>query len=68
MVVIDHLNGYKTLYAHLDTIFIKQKNFVVKESLIALSGNTGENSSGYHLHFAMYFDEKPINPEKVLKK
>jgi murein DD-endopeptidase MepM/ murein hydrolase activator NlpD len=50
MVVIDHGNGFQTLYAHLKVYYVKVGDSVVKGQKIGEVGTTG-NSSGPHLHF-----------------
>ena len=52
VVVIDHGNGWQTLYAHLDTINVGCGQAVFKGGAIGTMGVTG-NSSGPHLHFEM---------------
>lgn len=52
VVVIDHGNGWQTLYAHLDTINVGCGQAVFQGNLIGTMGVTG-NSSGPHLHFEM---------------
>jgi murein DD-endopeptidase MepM/ murein hydrolase activator NlpD len=52
VVVIDHGNGWQTLYAHLDTINVGCGQAVFKGGTIGTMGVTG-NSSGPHLHFEM---------------
>lgn len=49
-VVIDHQNGYWTLYAHLDSIRVPEGKTVQKGEAIGAVGSTG-NSTGPHLHF-----------------
>lgn len=51
-VVIDHENGYKTVYAHLSMRNVNKGDSVDKGSLIGLSGNTG-SSTGPHLHIEL---------------
>lgn len=60
-VVIDHKNGYKTLYAHLSKINTKKGSKVEKGDVIGVMGNTG-NSTGVHLHFEIQKNGKPVNP------
>lgn len=64
-ILIDHGNGYQTLYAHLSQVSIYCGAKVEKGKLIGLSGNTG-NSSGPHLHFEVRVPGGYVNPLKVL--
>ena len=49
-LVIDHGNGFQTLYAHLEAYDVEAGDNVAKGQHIAKMGSTG-NSSGPHLHF-----------------
>jgi LysM repeat protein len=61
-VVIDHGNGWQTLYAHLDTYTVGCGSYVYGGDYIAGMGSTG-NSSGPHLHFEMMHDAYgKVNP------
>jgi penicillin-binding protein A len=64
-VMIDHGNGYRTLYAHLSQVSIHCGAKVDQGKLIGLSGNTG-NSTGAHLHFEVRVPGGYINPLRVL--
>ena len=64
-VLIDHGNGYQTLYAHLSQVSIHCGAKVDQGKLIGLSGNTG-NSTGAHLHFEVRVPGGYINPLNVL--
>ena len=48
--IIDHLNGYYSLYAHLQTIYAQYGQFVRQGQSVGIIGNTGD-SDGEHLHF-----------------
>ena len=50
MVVVDHGNGYQTLYAHMDAFFVEVGQDVEKGQLLGKCGSTG-NSTGPHVHF-----------------
>ncbi len=65
VILIDHLNGYSTLYAHLAKALVQSKRFVQKGEVIALVGNTG-NSTAPHLHFEIMLNEKHLNPDSLL--
>lgn len=68
MMIINHDNGYITLYKHCSSLLKKQRDFVRQGELIALSGNSGKNTTGPHLHFEIWHNGKPINPEEILVK
>ncbi|SES14447.1 Murein DD-endopeptidase MepM and murein hydrolase activator NlpD, contain LysM domain [Gracilibacillus ureilyticus] len=60
-IVIDHNNGYRTVYAHLSSISVSAGQTVEKGSTIGVMGTTG-NSTGIHLHFEVYQNGSLINP------
>lgn len=65
-VIIDHGNGYTTLYAHLTSIFVTPGMTVSKGQQIGTMGSTG-NSTGPHLHFEIRYKGVPYNPANYLK-
>ncbi len=65
MIMIDHGNGYQTLYAHLSQVNVHCGQSVFQGQLIGLGGSTG-NSSGPHLHFEVRYQGGFINPWTVL--
>lgn len=65
VIVIDHGNGYKTLYAHLSQISQYCGAKVKSGQVIGQSGSTG-NSTGPHLHFEVRVPGGYLNPLKVL--
>lgn len=64
-VIIQHTLGYKSLYAHLYKITLKD-SLVSKGDTIGLCGLTGR-TTGVHLHYEIIQDEKTINPYEYLK-
>jgi len=65
-IIISHDNGYKTLYAHLNSFSVKQGDRVARGRKIGEAGNTGY-STGPHLHFGMYDrNNRLINPLELL--
>jgi len=65
-LIINHSNDYITVYKHCSSLLKRQRESVLQGELIALSGNTGEKTSGPHLHFEVWKNGKPINPKTVL--
>ncbi|WP_165842203.1 LysM peptidoglycan-binding domain-containing M23 family metallopeptidase [Paenibacillus xerothermodurans] len=64
-IIIDHQNGYSTLYGHLSKILISKGDAVEKGDKIGVMGTTG-NSTGVHLHFEVRKGDEQQNPLKFL--
>ncbi|MBN8194103.1 M23 family metallopeptidase [Bacillus sp. NTK074B] len=64
-VVIDHGNGYKTIYAHLSSISVSAGQTVERGQKLGIMGETGE-ATGVHLHIEVYKNGSLINPLDVL--
>jgi len=65
-IILSHPNGYKTMYAHLSSVSVKQGDKVAQGRKIGEAGNTGY-STGAHLHFTVYDKNgKLINPLDLL--
>jgi murein DD-endopeptidase MepM/ murein hydrolase activator NlpD len=68
VIVIDHGDGWQTLYAHLSAIYAGCSAGVTQGATIGLIGTTG-NSSGPHLHFEIMSDAGgKVNPWDFLPK
>ena len=65
-VEIDHGNGYRTVYAHLQNYLVKQGEHIEQGQVIGQVGDTGR-STGTHLHYEIRMGKKPINPSKFMK-
>jgi murein DD-endopeptidase MepM/ murein hydrolase activator NlpD len=65
-VIINHGNGYQTLYAHMLKTLAHKGQWVSQGTKLGLVGTTGY-STGPHLHFTVYKNGKLINPLTVLK-
>ena len=68
-ISISHKDGYKTVYSNLSTKeMVKAEQKVEKGQIISGVGNTAsfEYYEPEHLHFEIYKDNKPLNPQKVL--
>ena len=63
VVVIEHPYGLTSVYKHNDSGLVSQGDPVKAGQVIALSGNTGELTTGPHLHFELWRDGSPVNAE-----
>ena len=65
-IVIDHNNGFETLYAHLSKIDVSEGQIVAQGAAIGVMGSTGR-STGTHLHLEIHKDGAEVNPLTYLK-
>lgn len=61
MVMVDHGNGFVSLYAHMNTVYVRQGENVAKGEQLGTVGNTGR-STGPHLHFEIRQNGAARNP------
>lgn len=66
VVEIDHGLGIMTVYAHLDSVLVKEGDLVDYRQAIGKLGNSGR-SSGAHVHYEVRFEGKPLDPMGFLK-
>ncbi len=66
VVVIDHGENIISVYKHNSKTLKEQNDFVQAGEVIAYSGNQGNLSSGPHLHFELWKNGIPIDPEPLL--
>ena len=67
-IIVNHKNGYKTLYAHNETLYVKPGDMVSKGQPIARMGRTGRvrGATGIHLHYECHKGGVRINPYKCM--
>jgi murein DD-endopeptidase MepM/ murein hydrolase activator NlpD len=66
MIILSHGGGYLTVYKHNQLLLKSSHAFVKRGELIAQSGATGQTSSGPHLHFEVWKDGLPQDPQEYL--
>lgn len=64
-IIIEHDNGYSSIYAHLNSFQVKKGDMVKKGDRIGLTGNTGR-TTGPHLHYEVRLYGTPVDPEGYL--
>jgi murein DD-endopeptidase MepM/ murein hydrolase activator NlpD len=64
-VIIEHRNGYRSLYGHMSSISVRQGQKIKAGNFVGRVGSTGW-STGPHLHFTLSQNGKYINPLQVL--
>ncbi len=62
VIIIEHLNGLISSYKHNSSLSKSQGDLVRTGETIGFSGNTGELTSGPHLHFELWFEGEPVDP------
>jgi len=66
VIAIQHKNDYVSLYKHNSLLLKEVGDFVNFGDHIAVIGNSGELSSGPHLHFELWHKGSPVNPEDYI--
>lgn len=63
-IIIDHQNGYQTLYAHAEVLYVKEGDYIKQGQVIAKMGRTGRvrGTTGIHLHFEVSYNGKKFDP------
>lgn len=67
VLIIDHANGFVSVYKHNKTVLKKTGSKVQMSDPIAIVGNSGENTNGPHLHFELWYNQSVVNPEDYMK-
>ena len=67
VIQVQHENNLVSVYKHNSTLLKKQGDYVRAGEVIAIVGNTGEETTGPHLHFELWRAGNPLNPENFIK-
>jgi murein DD-endopeptidase MepM/ murein hydrolase activator NlpD len=65
-VYIQHNKNLVSVYKHNSALLVKTGDIIKTGQAVAIIGNTGEMSTGPHLHFEMWYDGKFVNPENYI--
>ncbi len=63
IIEVQHANNLTSIYKHNSTLLKRTGDRIKAGEAISVVGNTGEKSKGPHLHFELWFDGQPINPQ-----
>ena len=63
VIAIQHSSNLISIYKHNSALLKKVGNFVTAGEIISIMGNTGNLSSAPHLHFEIWYNGNPVNPE-----
>ena len=66
VIQLQHKNGFVSVYKHNELLLKEPGEQVVAGEAIALVGNSGLLSTGPHLHFELWYNGKPVNPEDFI--
>jgi murein DD-endopeptidase MepM/ murein hydrolase activator NlpD len=66
ILVIQHPANIVSVYKHCSALLVKEGNPVNAGDPIAITGQTGERQTGPHLHFEIWYNGTPANPEKYI--
>ncbi len=66
VITIQHRDNIISVYKHNSALLKKVGNFVSSGQVIAIIGNTGEFTTGPHLHFEMWYNGNPVDPEEFI--
>ena len=66
VIILEHEQGYLSVYKHNESLNYVQGDMVKAGDVIGTIGNTGEYSTGYHLHFELWNDGYPLDPQDFI--
>lgn len=66
VIAVQHSNNLISFYKHNSVLLKKVGNFVDAGDVLAIIGNSGELSTGPHLHFELWRNKIPVNPKDYI--
>ena len=67
VIIIEHLNGLTSIYKHNSSLIKVQGDRTETGEIIAFTGNTGSLTTGPHLHFELWYQGEPVDPESYIE-
>lgn len=66
VIILRHSNGFISVYKHAASLTASQGDVVKTGEAIAIAGSTGDESTGVHLHFELWKDGYPVDPQNFI--
>jgi murein DD-endopeptidase MepM/ murein hydrolase activator NlpD len=66
VIIIQHTNNLLSVYAHNSVLLKKAGDYVKAGDVVAIIGNSGELTTGPHLHFELWYRGSPVNPQQYM--
>ncbi|MCB0755738.1 MAG: M23 family metallopeptidase [Flavobacteriales bacterium] len=66
VVAIQHSSNLTSFYKHCSVLLKKTGESIKAGEVVAIVGNSGELTTGPHLHFELWFNGRPVNPEDYI--
>jgi murein DD-endopeptidase MepM/ murein hydrolase activator NlpD len=66
VIQIQHINNLISIYKHNAVLLKKEGEAIKAGEAIAITGNSGELTTSPHLHFELWYDGKPIDPQELM--
>ncbi len=67
VIALQHQQNILSVYKHNSVLLKKEGNFVKAGDVIAIIGESGELSTGPHLHFELWFNGNPVDPTDYIR-
>ncbi len=66
IIQVQHTNNLISIYKHCSSLLKSRGDRVKSGEAIAVVGNSGERSNGPHLHFELWYNGSPVNPQEFI--
>ena len=67
VIAVQHANDLLSIYKHNSVVLKKEGDIVKAGEVIAIVGNSGDFTTGPHLHFEIWLNGQPLNPAEIMK-